>query len=100
MTTSLVRTQLTTPASTPAAHSSPAVDIAPAMAVAALVTEPIRPSLVLVLAGLRRRALRSTRAESAESDAIVALVAERAQARADARYRDDEGGADDDGGWG
>lgn len=100
MTTSMVRTQLMTPASTPAAHSSPALDIAPAVAVAPLGTEPIRPSLVLVLAGLRRRALRSARAESAESDAIVALVAERAQSRADARHRHDEGGVDDDGGWG
>lgn len=96
MTTSLVRPKLTTPASTPSALGGPD----PAAAVAPLVTEPIRPSLVLVLAGLRRRALRSTRAESAESDAIVALVAERAQARAADRYRDDEGGTDDDGGWG
>lgn len=95
MTTSLVRKQLVTPASTPAAHSTPAVEIAP------LGAQTIRPSLLLVLAGLRRRAaLRDTRGESAESDAIVALVAERAHARAAARHRDDEGGTDDDGGWG
>lgn len=94
----MVRKELVTPASTPAAYGSPAVEVTPE--VAPLGVQQVRPSLLLVLAGLRRRALRDTRGESAESDAIVALVAERAQARADARYRDDEGGADDDGGWG
>ena len=106
MTTSLVRKQPRTPVTTPAAASTPDVDVAPAPAVAPLTavvpigTEPARPPLHLLLTGLRRRALGGARAESETSDAIGALVAERAQARADARYRNDEGGMDDDGGWG
>lgn len=101
MTTSLVRAQSQTPASGRAAPGVPTVDEVLTTPIALVVpatirSAPRRPPLHLVLAGLRRRA----RAESAASDAIVALVAEQAESRYDAHFRNDEGGADDDGGWG